>query len=98
MPYKESAMSTVPFSKITIRQPRRLKAKIEKAAALRGMTVTSFINGVLERVADRTIERVEARDLSERDSKALLSLLMNPPKPNSALKQAAKKYWIKPRG
>ena len=48
-------MSTVGHSKITIRQPKPLKAKIAKAAALRGMTVTSFINGMLEIAAERTL-------------------------------------------
>lgn len=39
------AVSTMRCSKITIRQPEPLKSKVEKAAALRGMKVTSFIDG-----------------------------------------------------
>lgn len=86
-------MTAIPsHSKITIRQPTRLKTKIEQAAALRGMTVTSFINGVLERVADRTIKRVRRRELTERDSRALLRMLTNPSGPNTALKKAAARY------
>ncbi len=85
-------MSTTRFSKITIRQPKPLKAKIEKAAAIRGMTVTSFINGELSRVADETIERVRERELTERDSRMLLELLSNPAKPNAALRRAAKRF------
>lgn len=65
------AMSTVSHSKITIRQPKTLKAKIAKAAALRGMTVTSFINGMLEIAAERTLRRIETRELTDRDSAAL---------------------------
>jgi uncharacterized protein (DUF1778 family) len=63
-------MSTVSHSKITIRQPKTLKAKIAKAAALRGMTVTSFINGTLEIAAERTLRRIETRELTDRDSAA----------------------------
>ena len=71
----DNAMSNVRYSKITIRQPQPLKAKVEQAAALRGMTVTSFINGTLELAADKTISRIRARELTERDSAALLTML-----------------------
>jgi len=80
------------YRKITIRQPAALKRKIEQAAAKRGMTVTSFINSVLERVADRTLERVRRRQLTERDQRALLALLSNPKGPNAALLRAAQRY------
>jgi len=88
---KVSAMSTVRYSKITIRQPQPLKTKIARAAALRGMTVTSFINGMLEIAADRTIDRIQTRELSDRDSDILLEMLRKPPAPNAALKKAAKR-------
>jgi uncharacterized protein (DUF1778 family) len=85
-------MSTIRYSKITIRQPEPLKAKVEKAAALRGMTVTSFINGILELAADKTLSRIHARELSERDSAALLAMLSKPARPNAALRRAAKRH------
>lgn len=85
-------MSTIRYSKITIRQPEPLKAKVEKAAALRGMTVTSFINGTLELAADKTLSRIQARELSERDSTALLAMLSKPTRPNAALRRAAKRH------
>lgn len=85
-------MTTARFSKITIRQPTPLKAKIEKAAAMRGMTVTSFINGALEQIADKTISRVRRRELTERDSKALISMLTNARRPNAALRRAAQRF------
>ena len=85
-------MSTIRYSKITIRQPEPLKSKVERAAALRGMTVTSFINGVLELAADKTLSRIQARELSERDSAALLAMLGKPARPNAALRRAAKRH------
>lgn len=85
-------MSTIRYSKITIRQPELLKAKVEKAAALRGMTVTSFINGILELAAEKTLSRIQARELTERDSTALLALLSKPARPNAALRKAAKRH------
>lgn len=85
-------MSTIRYSKITIRQPEPLKSKVEKAAALRGMTVTSFINGILELAADKTLSRIQARELSEQDSTALLAMLSKPARPNAALRRAAKRH------
>ena len=79
-------------TKITIRQPVAIKRKIEQAAAKRGMTVTSFINTILEKAADRTLDRVRRRELSERDQQALLTLLVNPQGPNAALLKAATRY------
>lgn len=80
------------FSKITIRQPSPLKRKIERAAALRGMTVTSFINGSLERIADRTLDRLRRRELTERDSRLLIRMLSDPKGPNETLRRAARRY------
>lgn len=85
-------MSTIRYSKITIRQPEPLKAKIEQAASLRGMTVTSFINGALELAAEKTISRIQTRELSERDSAALLAMLKEPAPPNPELRKAARRY------
>jgi len=79
-------------TKITIRQPVALKRRIEQAAARRGMTVTSFINAILERAADRTLSRVRRRELTERDQLALLDLLAHPQGPNAALRKAAQEY------
>lgn len=85
--------SRVPsYSKITIRQPVALKRKIQQAAAKRGMTVTSFINSILERAADRTLQRVRRRELTERDQEALVQLLANPKGANTALIRAAERY------
>jgi uncharacterized protein (DUF1778 family) len=91
-------MASVSHSKLTIRQPDALKAKIARAAALRGMTVTSFINGTLEVAADRTLRRIETRALTDRDSAALLAMLRKPPAPNSSLKKAVRRLRELERG
>jgi uncharacterized protein (DUF1778 family) len=84
-------MSKFSHSKITIRQPKPLKVKIARAAALRGMTVTSFINGMLEIAAERTLRRIETRELTDRDSAALLAMLRKPSPPNAALRKAVRR-------
>lgn len=91
-------MPSVRHSKVTIRQPVPLKAKVEQAAALRGMTVTSFINGTLELAADRTIRRIRTRELTARDSAILLAMLSKPGRPNAALRKAARRYRELTRG
>ena len=91
-------MSTVSHSKITIRQPKSLKAKIARAAALRGMTVTSFINGMLEIAAERTLRRIESRELTDRDSAALLAMLQKPSAPNATLRKAVRRLRESERG
>lgn len=91
-------MSAVSHSKITIRQPKTLKAKIAKAATLRGMTVTSFINGMLEIAAQRTLRRIETRELTDRDRAALLAMLQKPSAPNAALCKAARRLRGSERG
>lgn len=91
-------MSAVSRSKITIRQPGPLKAKIAKAAALRGMTVTSFINGILEIAAERTLRRIQGREATERDSAVLLAMLQKPTAPTAALRKAARRLRDLERG
>ena len=91
-------MASVSHSKITIRQPKPLKAKIARAAALRGMTVTSFINGVLEIAAERTLRRIETRELTDSDSAALLAMLQKPTAPNGALRKACRRLRESGRG
>ena len=89
---------TARYSKVTIRQPVSLKRAVEQAAAKRGMTVTGFINSTLARAAERTLERVRRRELSERDQKALLEMLTNPKGPADALLKAARRYRERYRG
>lgn len=91
-------MGSVGRSKITIRQPIALKAKIATAAALRGMTVTSFVNAMLEVAADRTLRRTQSREVTDRDSVALLAMLRNPATPNAALRKAARRLRELERG
>jgi uncharacterized protein (DUF1778 family) len=68
-----------------------LKEKIARAAALRGMTVTSFINAMLEITAERTLRRIETLELTDRDSAALLAMLRKPSPPNAALRKAGRR-------
>lgn len=68
------------------------KEQIERAAAISGVTVSSFATAALLRAADEAIERASTRTLSARDSQAFMAMLADDSEPNVALKKAAKRY------
>jgi len=45
----------------------------------------------LEIAADRTLRRIETRDLTDRDSAALLAMLLKPLRPNAAMRKAVRR-------
>ncbi len=66
------------------------KAVYERAAAARGQTLTAFAEQVLNEAAERVIAESERIDLSARDSRFLLELLLAPPpEPTRTLREAA---------
>lgn len=66
-----------------------LRAKIEEAAAWRGMPIGNFVIEAAVRAADEVIERERLIQLSRADAEQILDLLANPPEPNDALRKAA---------
>lgn len=84
--------------KLTLVQPLSVHERIRKAAALRGMSLTSYVNSVMERDATETIEHVRRRELSQADQKALAELLLTDAEPNEALKRAAARHRRKNHG
>lgn len=80
----------------TVRTEARLrpdqKARIERAANLKGLSVSDFIVQHAEEAAIRTIEQYESWILTAEDREVFLNALMNPPEPGSNLRAAAKLY------
>jgi uncharacterized protein (DUF1778 family) len=72
--------------------PANLRAKIEEAAAWRGVPVGRFIADAAVKEAEQIIERERLIRLTREDTELVLSLLDNPPKPNAALRKAARAY------
>jgi uncharacterized protein (DUF1778 family) len=68
------------------------KALLEKAAALKGRTVTAFVLASAEEAALKTIREHEMVRLSERDREAFVDALLNPRKPSERLRAAAAAY------
>ncbi len=92
--------STSREPRLASRKPARFGARLtdnqkllfERAAALTGRSLTDFVIGAAQEVADRTIRDHEVMVLSARDAKALVAALLNPPEPGPRLRAAAEEY------
>lgn len=77
--------------RIELRATKEEKRLLAAAAAYERLDVTSFIMRNVMPAARDVVDRAERIVLSARDSKRVLELLENPPKPTSALKAAARR-------
>ena len=81
-------------------KPARLEARItpqqkrlfERAASLRGSTVTDFVVDSAQQAALEAIRDFRVLKLDREDSMTVARLLLNPPAPNEALRKAAASY------
>lgn len=89
-------MSRATSSKTTARLEARIsqetKALVQKAADLEGRTLTDFVVASVQAAAYKVIEQHQTLKLSIEDSEAFVDAILNPPKPNDALKSAALRY------
>lgn len=69
-----------------------LKDLIQRAASLRGMSITEFVVSSAELEARKVVREHEVIKLNARESKALIELLENPPEPGERLVAAVKEY------
>lgn len=82
------------------RQQARIEARVspkqkrlfERAAAIEGITLTDFAISSMQRAATSVVQEHTRIELSERDQRAFVEALLNPPEPNEALRKAAKAY------
>ena len=68
------------------------KARIERAASLKGLSISDFIVQHADEAAIRTIEQHETWSLTERDREVFLAALVNPPDPSTRLVAAIDLY------
>ncbi len=68
-----------------------LHAMIKRAAELQGRTLSDFIVSTVQEAAHKTIQQAEVLRLSVADQERFAQALLNPPKPNAALKRAFKR-------
>jgi len=74
------------------RIPTAQKQLLERAASLRGTSLTDFVLGSAQEASTRTIKDFEMLTLHAQASDAFLNALLNPPAPNQALQAAADRY------
>jgi uncharacterized protein (DUF1778 family) len=77
--------------RIELRTTKEEKRLLATAAAHERLDVTSFIMRSVLPVARDVVDRAERIVLSKRDTKRVLDLLENPPKPTKALLSAARR-------
>ncbi|MFB8790912.1 MAG: DUF1778 domain-containing protein [Potamolinea sp.] len=80
------------MARLEARISPEIKALLQKAADLEGRTLTDFVVATVQREAYRVIEQHQILQLSLKDSEVFVEALLNPAKPNEALKAAALKY------
>lgn len=68
------------------------KARIERAAHLKGLSVSDFMVQNADEAAIRTIKEYETWTLDNRDRDLFIKSLLNPPPPGARLRAAAARY------
>jgi uncharacterized protein (DUF1778 family) len=84
----------------TQRKEERLEARvtpaqkrlIERAAALRGTSVTEFVVASAQEAAAITIKDFEVLHLRDQARDVFINAVLNPPAPNRAARAAAERY------
>ncbi len=102
MPSVRRKVQTAPAKpgRFATRKPARFGARLtpeqkmlfERAAALTGKSLSDFVIGAAQDVANRTVQDFEVLKLSERNSRALMEALLNPRPANPRLREAVRRY------
>ena len=80
------------LERLEARVTREQKRMIERAAELRGTSVTEFVVLSAQQAATKTIKDFETLSLRGEARKVFVNALLNPPAPNTAAKAAARRY------
>ena len=79
-------------ARLAVRLSEDHKERVERAAAMTGQTINSFVSSVIVKRADEVLEKEEVRLLSNAARDRFLALLDGDHEPNEALKAAAEEY------
>ncbi|MDQ2925026.1 MAG: DUF1778 domain-containing protein [Acidobacteriota bacterium] len=74
------------------------KKRIERAASIKGVSLSDFMVQNADEAAIRTIEQHESWRLGGRDRDLFVKTLLNPPEPSVRLKSAAQRFLKRTRG
>ena len=84
--------ATQRIERVEIRATSEQKRLLERAAEICGTTLTGFILNQAQEAATATIQEFELLELRNEDRRLFVETLLNPPKPNSALRAAAARH------
>jgi uncharacterized protein (DUF1778 family) len=90
-----SEASNAKDSRIDLRVTQEQKELLEKAASVRGISLSAYTLFYLLPIAKQEIEASERLVLSDRDRDLFMSMMENPPELKGNLKTAIKKYRTK---
>jgi uncharacterized protein (DUF1778 family) len=84
--------------RLEARVTREQKRLIERAAELRGTTVTNFVVTSAQQAATETIKDFEMLSLRDEAREVFVKALLNPPAPNATARAAARRYQARRLG
>ena len=86
-------------ARLEARIPAQVYDQMQRAAKLRGMTLTGYLLATAGEDARRVVEEAEIMRLAREDQIRFAEALINPAKPNRRLERAAKRHaaLIQPR-
>jgi uncharacterized protein (DUF1778 family) len=85
-------ITELPTARLEARVPLHVYDTMQRAAKLRGMTLTGFLVATAGEDARKVVEEAEIMRLSREDQIRFAEALINPPQANDRLKQAAKRH------
>ena len=80
------------LERLEARVTHEQKRLIERAAQLRGTSLTDFVVAKLQEAAAAIIQEYEILNLRDESRELFVNMLLNPPEPNEAAKRAAARY------
>jgi uncharacterized protein (DUF1778 family) len=79
-------------ARLEARIPVQVYDQMQRAARLRGMTLTGYLIATAGEDARRVVEDAEIMRLARADQIRFAEALINPPRPNKRLSRAAKRH------
>jgi uncharacterized protein (DUF1778 family) len=79
-------------ARLEARIPVRIYDQMQRAARLRGMTLTGYLIATAGEDARRVVEDAEIMRLAREDQIRFAAALIDPPEPNERLVRAAKRH------
>ncbi|MGA8029614.1 MAG: DUF1778 domain-containing protein [Bryobacteraceae bacterium] len=89
----ERSTQTMANDRFAARVSREKKSLWQRAAKIRGSSLTEFVVNSAMEAAERTIKEAEFMELTQRDRVAFVQALLNAPaSPNRKLRKAAQRH------